>query len=159
MDDKSLVEEHIALEPPIKLNLGGGDWRKDGWFTLDQGDTADHPLVGGTRPLLNVDPTIGLPFPDNSADVVFWSDTLENFSHADAVVALAEICRVLRPGAPICLVIRDTGRYRNPNAERAAGYLTTPSIAASRSIDDRVNRERIDRISYRSPTIFASDTV
>lgn len=67
----------------MKLNLGSGERRLDGYINLDAkfGDTL-----------------FPLPYPDNSADEIRASHVLEHFSHREVGAIVAHWVRVLKPG-------------------------------------------------------------
>lgn len=69
----------------MKLNLGCGDERLEGWVQVDlRPDVAD--VVADVR---------HLPFADASADELLAQDILEHFSVDDTLALLREWCRVL----------------------------------------------------------------
>ncbi len=137
MDDMRLAHHAAATRPSVKLNLGcGGNWRVDGWFGLDQNSTAPVWQSGREPTFLEVDLRRGLPFPDNSVDVIFSSHTLEHFTYAEAVVLLFEIHRVLRVGAPLCLVVPDMDRYLAAYSSRDSAFLNTPEIIGGQPKDN-----------------------
>jgi SAM-dependent methyltransferase len=59
-----------------------------------------------------------LPFPDGSFDVVFSYGVLQHFSEADAVAAIREMGRVVRPGGTALLQM--PGRYGLRNLQQQA---------------------------------------
>lgn len=95
---------HFAPEPFFRAG-----WRRSfgGYVTAD----LDRPDVDVHADLCR------LPFPDESADVVFASHVLEHVR--DDARAIAEIWRVLRPGGmavlPVPLVNRTTADYPEAN--------------------------------------------
>ena len=137
MDDVRLVQNASATRPLVKLNLGcGGNWRVDGWFGLDQNSTAPVWQNGREPTFLEVDLRRDLPFPDNSVDVIFSSHTLEHFTYAEAVVLLFEMYRVLRVGAPLCLVVPDVDRYIAAYIARDSEFLNTQQIVGGQPKDN-----------------------
>lgn len=81
----------------MRLNLGAGDWRPEGWVTVDLANAdINHDL--------SVYPW---PFPDKSAEAILASHVLEHFSRADGMWFLAECWRILRPGARLQLAVPD----------------------------------------------------
>jgi glycosyltransferase involved in cell wall biosynthesis len=77
----------------LRLNLGAGDDRKDGYLSVDlRSDVADV-LADVTR----------LPFADESAAEIFASDLLEHFPATKTALILAEWHRVLAPGGKLTL--------------------------------------------------------
>ena len=123
----------VAYKPLIKVNLGcGGNWKAEGWFGLDMHATSFIWQVGAEKTYLDIDVKKGLPFADQSVDVVFSSHTLEHFTHAEAVVLLAEIYRVMKVGAPLCLVVPDMDIYVDKLIKRDETFLMTPEIVGGR---------------------------
>lgn len=76
----------------LKLNIGAGSTVIDGFTPIDRkfGSQA-YPL----------------PYPDGSVDEIRASHILEHFTFADSQKALAEWCRVLKPGGRIRLAVPD----------------------------------------------------
>lgn len=95
---------------PIRLDLGAGHKKQDGWVSVDfdvqrKKYTADGGVqsVGGAiSPHVAAD-LLALPFPDDYADEIRAIHVIEHFQPWDAPKALAEWVRVLKPGAPIAL--------------------------------------------------------
>lgn len=83
------------------LNLGAGGHAREGWMSLDLG--------GGD---VNVDLRWGLPFDDDSADLVYFAHALEHFRYkSEAKPILMEVRRVLRPGGRMRLIVPDMEVY------------------------------------------------
>lgn len=113
----------------LKLNVGcGGAWHVEGWFGIDQRSTAEVWQRAAELQYLDVDIKEGLPFPTNSVDVIFCSHALEHFTYEEGVFVLFEMYRVLKIGAPLCLVLPDMDLYISAYVNRDAEYLTTPEI-------------------------------
>lgn len=92
------------------LNVGCGSHfvRAAEWTNLDFVSTSEQVIAHN---LLN-----GIPFPDNSFDLVYHSHVLEHFSKEDGKRLIEECFRVLRPGGVIRIAI--------PNLEEIAkNYL------------------------------------
>lgn len=92
------------------LNVGCGSHfvSSDEWTNLDFVSTSEQVIAHN---LLS-----GIPFPDNSFDLVYHSHVLEHFSKEDGKRLIEECCRVLRPGGIIRIAI--------PNLEEIAkNYL------------------------------------
>ncbi|MFA4942877.1 MAG: methyltransferase domain-containing protein [Patescibacteria group bacterium] len=97
----------------IKLHFGCGPRILKDWVNIDlffepfadylkfygdkyyseavRGDQSDFYAVDITR--------TGLPFADDSVDLIFHEDFIEHLSQKDQIIFLAETCRVLKPGA------------------------------------------------------------
>ena len=108
------------------LNLGcGSKFHKD-WVNLDM--TSDSPHVIAANLLK------GIPFPDNSFDVIYHSQVLEHILKDKAHDFIKECYRVLKPNGIIRIVVPDleniVNEYKkflnecleNPNDLSAANY-------------------------------------
>lgn len=77
----------------VKLNLGCGDARRDGWVNVDRrSDVAD--LVADVA---------DLPFDGGTVDEILASDIAEHFPRARLPEVFGEWMRVLRPGGTLTL--------------------------------------------------------
>jgi predicted SAM-dependent methyltransferase len=95
------------MTEPIRLNVGSGERRLDGYICVDKYVQGEGIVQGDM---------LALPYADGSVDEIFCSHALEHLSFADAPKALAEWLRVLRTGGTLTLVV--------PNMEWvAAAYL------------------------------------
>ncbi len=83
------------------LNLGCGYRyaKHEVWTNLDFTSTSENVIAHN---LLN-----GIPFANDSFDVVYHSHVLEHFSKPDALIFLKECYRVLKPSAIIRIAIPD----------------------------------------------------
>jgi len=80
-------------DTPIRLDIGSGLKAIDGFIPIDRKlGTEAFPLEG---------------YADNSVDEIYASHILEHFSYADAVKALAEWFRVLKPGGRMRIAVPD----------------------------------------------------
>mgnify|MGYP001570520095 CR=1 FL=1 len=82
-----------------KLNLGCGGRFRDGWVNVNFASTG----LG----VIAADLGKGIPFPDQSFDVIYHSHLLEHFPKAHAPVFLKDCLRVLRPGGVIRIAVPD----------------------------------------------------
>ncbi|MEO5998771.1 MAG: methyltransferase domain-containing protein [Chitinophagaceae bacterium] len=81
------------------LNVGcGSSFHKD-WTNVDFISTGEGVIAHN---LLN-----GIPFPDNSFDVVYHSHVLEHFSKNDGIKFMSECYRVLKNGGILRIAIPD----------------------------------------------------
>lgn len=81
------------------LNVGcGGKFHKD-WVNVDMTSNSKDVIVAN---LLK-----GIPFPDNSFDVVYHSQVLEHFPKEKARDFIKECFRVLKPDGIIRVVVPD----------------------------------------------------
>lgn len=81
------------------LNLGCGTRFHPAWTNIDFTSSAAEVVSHNLRN--------GIPFADNTAQVVYHSHMLEHFSRGDAPVFLRECRRVLKPGGIIRVVVPD----------------------------------------------------
>lgn len=87
----------------IKLNIGAGDTRIEGWIPIDRKfGTEAYPLPASVE---WEGETISLA--DNTVDEIRASHILEHFSFADAEKALRDWVRVLKPGGKIRIAVPD----------------------------------------------------
>lgn len=81
------------LRPGVRINLGCGDRRREGWVNVDlRSDVAD--VVADVS---------ALPFPDGSVDEIWASDIAEHFPRERLPAVVGEWRRVLRPGGTLTL--------------------------------------------------------
>lgn len=105
----------------MKLNLGCGENRLEGWENHD----ADTDI---TKPL---------PWPAASADAVFAEHVVEHVTPQQAWNFFAECLRVLRPGGAIRIAVPAVDRIENfstPDYERFCferGFSEAPTRAAA----------------------------
>lgn len=97
---------------PVKLNIGCGPNRKEGWVNVDILDFAAD---------LQLDLREPWPFPDNSVSYIYSEHVLEHFEpRVEVPHFLAEARRVFEPGAVFDVAVPDTEpplkAYGNPNA-------------------------------------------
>ncbi len=97
---------------PVKLNLGCGPNRKNGWVNIDLFDSKAD---------LQLDLREPWPFPDDSASYIYSEHVFEHFEfHVEVPHFLSEAFRVLKPGGIFDVVVPDTApalkAYGNPNS-------------------------------------------
>lgn len=78
-----------------RLDLGCGPKRREGFFGIDR-----FPMPG-VSVVANLDET-GLPFADNSFDLIFACHSLEHIE--DLPFVISEVWRVGKPGAQVCII-------------------------------------------------------
>ena len=108
------------------LNLGCGNKYHEQWVNIDLSSNSKHVLSAN---LLK-----GIPFEDNSFDVVYHSQVLEHFPPETGTFLVNECFRVLKPGGFIRIVVPDlenivdeykkqlTLNLENPDIESASNY-------------------------------------
>lgn len=89
----------------MRLNIGCGDFKADGWVNVDR-----HPSV---EPDVLADVVEGLPFTDGSAELVYAGHVLEHLWLDDVPIALKEISRVLAADGTLMVVGPDSVRARD----------------------------------------------
>ncbi len=95
------IDSILSSGSPIRIDLGGGDVRRDGWLTLDIDLKSD----------LFWDLRRGIPFPDNSVDAIYSSHFFEHLTYRDGQAVMAEAYRVLKPGGLISVCVPDARMY------------------------------------------------
>jgi predicted SAM-dependent methyltransferase len=96
-----LPQRLTYLGPPYKLNVGCGKNIKEGWINIDLLESAD----------LAIDVRYGLPFDDDSCELIYSEHFLEHLEYPDESVPFLQACkRVLMPGGCIHIGVPDS-RY------------------------------------------------
>lgn len=143
--------ERVAM---IKLNLGSGPFRLDGWINVD--------LDAATRPDLIVDLSRDLPFATASIDYIFSEDfiaalTLDGFRHF-----LAESRRILKPQGAMRVLTPDLARLVRMYLEAPTALVglwdrTVGVPVTTRSGCEVINlaMELAGRFQYDSETLSA----
>lgn len=84
---------------PQLLNLGCGQCSRKGWVNVDFHASSPDALAYDLR--------LGIPFADESFDVVYHSHVLEHFSRSQAIFFLRECFRVLKPSGLLRVAVPD----------------------------------------------------
>jgi len=82
-----------------KLNLGCGGRFRDDWVNVNFTSTGPGVIAANLGE--------GIPFPDESFDIVYHSHLLEHFTKPGAADFLKECLRVLKPGGVIRVAVPD----------------------------------------------------
>lgn len=98
----------------LKLNLGSGPRRLEGWVNVDV-PPADLAMHLGW----------GLPFGDESVEYVYLSHVLEHLYKQDALELLREAHRVLAPAGVLRVVVPDVEKCLRAYAEKDEGFFAT----------------------------------
>lgn len=113
--DGQAYGERIVCEntKPVRLNLGGGNLKIDGYTTIDRSvGTEVYPLKG---------------YEDGSVDDIYASHVLEHFSHADVPKVLEHWCQKLKPGGRLRVAVPDlgwiAGHYLKGEPINTVGFL------------------------------------
>lgn len=98
----------LPADTPVRLNIGCGSKRIDGYIGVDLAPEADvHADIKE------------LPFPDDHADEIMGIHVFEHLYRWEAPAALAEWLRVLKPGGLLVLEM--------PDIIKVARYILTSS--------------------------------
>lgn len=108
------------------LNVGCGSRFHPNWTNLD--------LVATDPSVLSHDVRQGIPFPENSFEVVYHSHVLEHMEKSDARKFIAECVRVLKPGGVLRVAVPDLERI-------VCDYLTELDAALSGDPAAEANHE------------------
>ena len=115
----------------LKLHVGSGTVRLDGWVSIDLETTAD----------LNLDLREGLPFADGAARLVYNEHLIEHITVDEGRRCLADWFRVLEPGGVLRIATPDleyvVERYQNSWKDQA--WLQLPEYAFIRTRAEMMN--------------------
>ena len=100
--DSSCLSTPEAIDARTFLNLGCGKRFRPGWTNVDVVSTGPGVIPHDLR--------TGLPFVDDTFNLVYHSHVLEHFSRNAAPAFIAECFRVLRSGGVIRVAIPDLER-------------------------------------------------
>jgi predicted SAM-dependent methyltransferase len=142
----------------VKVNLGSGLTVAPGWINVDaslntliaclprtaqrlafmtsgarrERSAADYLDVLCSNRFVFADLRRPLPFADGCADFVFTSHLLEHLTHAEALRLLGEVCRILKPGGVVRVVVPDLRHfveaYLNGDADAAVRDLFSSDV-------------------------------
>lgn len=87
-----------APHEPMRLNLGCGDQRMDGYVGVDITEGPATDVVSDIR---------SLPYPDGTADEIYSAQVIEHFFPSDTQDLFREWLRVLRPGGTMHVTTPD----------------------------------------------------
>lgn len=102
-----------AEEGEVKLHLGSGGRKRVGWINVDANPETSPDVVARAEYLPM--------FPDGSVDVIESCHLFEHFAYLEAIKALKEWYRVLKPGGRLFVELPDfgacidmLGKYKDP---------------------------------------------
>ena len=90
------------IKGTVRLHLGCGKRKLDGWIHIDQAEF-DHIQINGSIGDLSM-------FEDNSVDQIYSAHSLEYFDAEESLNVLREWHRVMRPGAQLNVAVPDFKR-------------------------------------------------
>lgn len=103
-----------------KLHVGCGVNYFPGWINID--NNSDNNI---SQLDLHHDLRLPLPFYDNSADFIYNEHFLEHLEVPEAIRAIKDFMRVLKPGGVLRIAMPDLddciAAYRNPDWAKASG--------------------------------------
>ncbi len=92
--------QHAVDARPLRLHLGSGPFRKDGWINIDLlPEKVDIPW----------DLARGIPFPDESVDAILHEHLMEHLTIPQGHALARESHRVLRRGGVLRIGVPDAG--------------------------------------------------
>lgn len=103
----SMERKKMDKDGAIRLNLGSGKRKREGWVNIDADEAMEPDVVAEVQDL-NM-------FEDSSVDEVECCHLFEHFTYHDAIRALGEWYRVLKPGGKLELEL--------PNLDRCVEIL------------------------------------
>lgn len=115
------VRNILAESRPIKLELGAGGRKLDGWVSVDMSEPTD--LLHDLR-----DP---LPLPDNCVDEVYSSHVMEHLHYRDLRHLLTECVRVMKTDGLFRCAVPDARIF-------LAAYFNPTNFKPLESVDGRV---------------------
>lgn len=114
----------------IKLNVGCGyGWHEDGWTGIDWDVTSSSWKNGQESPnYVNINILEGLPYENNSVDIIYSSHTLEHFTRLESAIVLKEFNRILKPDGILSLIVPDMDVFLEKYYQRDESFLNMPDI-------------------------------
>jgi len=125
------VQAAIQSGTPIKLNIGGGETRRDGFFNIDRVELPEVDIVA------DLDSPLSL-LPDNSVNAIHSNHVLEHISNILGL--MEELHRVCTPDAKIEITVPHFSNplyYSDPTHVRPWGIYT---IAYFMDTEDQIGR-------------------
>ena len=137
----------LNLKGTVKLNIGCCRKQEKGFINLDLNDYGQD-IVWDVR--------TGIPFPDNSVDLIWSQHVMEHFTESESQAVLREMYRVLKVGG---IMVHTTPHASDPtscyfdhktfwNEARVETIPTLSGIEGFRVIKNYVN-EQSNRRAFR----------
>ena len=101
------------------LNVGCGDKFHPSWTNIDMRSGSPHVQAHDLRN--------GIPFPQNTFDVIYHSQVLEHFQPSKASDFIRECFRALRPGGIIRTVVPDLENIAKEYLRLLQANIDTPN--------------------------------
>ncbi len=113
----------------VKIEIGSGPKKKDGWVTIDLSFAAD----------LYWDLRDKLPFPDNSVSLIYSSHVLEHFSYRDLRRLIDSCYAILKPGGRFSACVPNARiyleGYLSPQGFDRSLFAYEPAFVSNLPID------------------------
>ena len=126
----SLAHRFQRRPPPASatglLNLGCGTLQYEGWVNADLYNFVRVWLGLDRRPDWMLDATKPWNCPDNHWNGVFSQHMLEHLPYRNAVFALREIHRTLKPGAWLRVSVPDIDKFTSDDYAQAGDFSSRP---------------------------------
>lgn len=132
----------MAKGKTIRINLGCGKFKKEGYLNIDWDKGCDPDMVADA---------MNLPLPDGSVEEVYSKNFLEHFTPDDAMRLFKELNRVLMRGGRLEFII-DVGKSQKHLFDKDSTHKHRYTLDEMRGICKRNGFEIIllDEIKYRS---------
>ena len=143
----------IDLYGEVKLNIGCGNKNDDGFIGIDIRECGQD-LMWDVRE--------GIPFPDESIDLIWSSHVIEHFNDAECEDLFREFYRILKPGGKtyhaLPHVEDPTAYYFDHktfwNEERVTSLTGVPGLEVFKIIKNEMNTESTMRGKPMKQLIF-----
>ena len=120
----------------VKVNLGSYmDMFYYNWINIDILDLHEH-ANNQAFVFKQHDVTKGLPFEDNSVDIIYQSHLLEHLDRGKALQLLKECFRVLKKGGIMRLIVPDTKKIAKQYVEGRIDEYRYINVGVENGIDD-----------------------
>jgi predicted SAM-dependent methyltransferase len=127
------AQAFVDSQQMIRIDIGAGEAIREGWITIDLLESCD----------LYWDLRRGIPFPDNSVDVVYSSHLMEHMPYDAGQELLRQALRVLKPGGTISICVPNARLYIN-------AYVNGTALPDDHDFWEPalVSREGLDLVNY-----------
>jgi len=118
-----IILNKLSSSPEFSLNIGGGNWFKRGWKNVD---FYAEPIFVDFKVNLLQDQI--LPIEDNRVKKVFCSHLIEHISDQNAIVLIAEVYRVMKPGSILRICCPDADKALNAFLKKDMSFFDLPEV-------------------------------